>query len=251
MSDATPLAHSLEHSLGFLKTMISMQLSNSGSTSVSRQKSRTLNRLSWHKQKTSGSPSRLQTEHLILTSSKQRDISAADSKFAGRKYKPTALILEYPTSRASKQNVPVPSFINEKSSVCKRFNPMKQRPLYNTEQESWEAEDGNQQLEEDWQEEYAEDDASSSLDSLAFQQKSAFRSCTTQCCKDRNIAHIHSTERFYKLQPPKGKGAPGKGTNSLLFTKGSKGKGKGHGKGKGKPEKGKGLKPSKGNSLKV
>ncbi len=63
--------------------------------------------------------------------------------------------------------------------------------------------------------------------SLAFQQKSTFPPCTTQFCKDRNIAHTHSTERFYKLQPPKGKGAPGKGAYSLLFTNGSKGKGTG------------------------
>ncbi len=45
----------------------------------------------------------------------KRDISAADAKFAGRKYKPTAFILEYLTARASKQNVPVPSFVTEKS----------------------------------------------------------------------------------------------------------------------------------------
>jgi hypothetical protein len=32
----------------------------------------------------------------------KKDISAADAKFAGRKYKPTALILEYLTARASK-----------------------------------------------------------------------------------------------------------------------------------------------------
>jgi hypothetical protein len=77
---------------------------------------------------------------------------------------------------------------------------------------------------------HAEVDASASWDSLAFQQKNTFPPCTTQFFKDRDIAHTHSTERCYKLQPPKGKGAPGKGENSLLFTKGSKGKG--HGKGK-------------------
>jgi hypothetical protein len=48
------------------------------------------------------------------------------------------------------------------------------------------------------------------------------------------------------LHPTKGKGAPGKESHSLLFTKGSKGKGKGHGKGKGKPGKGKGLRKGKG-----
>ena len=48
------------------------------------------------------------------------------------------------------------------------------------------------------------------------------------------------------MHPTKGKGAPGKESHSLLFTKGSKGKGKGHGKGKGKPGKGKGLRKGKG-----
>jgi hypothetical protein len=43
----------------------------------------------------------------------KKDISAADAKFAGRKYKPTALILEYLIARASKQNVPAPSFHRE------------------------------------------------------------------------------------------------------------------------------------------
>ncbi len=41
------------------------------------------------------------------------------------------------------------------------------------------------------------------------------------------------------------KGAPGKGSHSLLFTKGSKGKGKGNEKGKGKPGKSKGLRKGK------
>jgi hypothetical protein len=50
----------------------------------------------------------------------KRDVSAADVKFAGRKYKPIALILEYLTSRAGKQNVLVPSFVNEKSSSIKK-----------------------------------------------------------------------------------------------------------------------------------
>ncbi len=88
----------------------------------------------------------------------KKDISAADAKFAGRKYKPTALILEYLIARASKQNVPVSSFVTEKSPSAtkkrvsdgtvkrpmKRFNAKKKRPLYHTEHESWE--DGEDHL---------------------------------------------------------------------------------------------------------
>jgi hypothetical protein len=208
---------------------------------------------------TSGDPSRWLTDGVFDLDELERDISAADAKFAGRKYKPTALILEYLTARAGKQNAPVPSFVNEKSSSTikkrvsdgnlkqsmKRFSATKQRPVYHTEQEPWEADEDHQQLEEDWEEDHAEGDDSVSWDSLAFQQKSTFPPCTTQFCKDRNIAHTHSTERCYKLQPPKGKGASGKGAHSLLFTKGSKVKGREQGKGKGKPGKGKGLRKGK------
>jgi hypothetical protein len=189
----------------------------------------------------------------------KKDISTADAKFAGRKYKPTALILEYLISRASKQNVPVPSFVTEKSPSSakkrvsenttkrpmKRFTTRKQRPVFHTEHESWDDEEDHPQLEEDWEEDPSETDDSTCWNSFAFQQKSTFPHCTTQFCKDRKIDHTHSTDRCYKLHPPKGKGAPGKGSHSLLFTKGSKGKRKGHGKGKGKPSKGKG-KRSKG-----
>jgi hypothetical protein len=42
-------------------------------------------------------------------------------------------------------------------------------------------------------------------------------------------------ERFYELQPPKGKGSPIEGRNSLfLFVKDGKSKGKGMSNGKGK-----------------
>jgi hypothetical protein len=73
----------------------------------------------------------------------KKDIYAADAKFAGRTYKPTALILEYLIARASKQNVPVPSFVTKKSPSAtkkrvsegnlkrptKRFNTKSQRPV--------------------------------------------------------------------------------------------------------------------------
>ena len=43
----------------------------------------------------------------------KRDISASDAKFAVRKYKPTALILEYLTSRATRQQVPLRSLLHD------------------------------------------------------------------------------------------------------------------------------------------
>ncbi len=139
----------------------------------------------------------------------KKDISAADAKFAGRKYKPTALILEYLIARASKQNVPTPSFVTEKSPSAtkkrvsdgtvkrpmKRFNAKRQRPVYHTEHESWEDEEDHLQFEEDWEEDQAEGDDSACWDSLLAFQKSTFPHCTTQFCKDRNIAHTHSTDR--------------------------------------------------------
>ncbi len=50
----------------------------------------------------------------------KRDISASDAKFAVRKYKPTALILEYLTSRATRQQVPLPSFMMLKPSTDRK-----------------------------------------------------------------------------------------------------------------------------------
>ncbi len=50
----------------------------------------------------------------------KRNISASDATFAVRKYKPTALILEYLTSRATRQQVPHPSFMTLKSAAVKK-----------------------------------------------------------------------------------------------------------------------------------
>jgi hypothetical protein len=90
----------------------------------------------------------------------KRDISTSDAKFAVRKYKPSALILEYLTSRAARQQVPLPSFIQSKSPtlkkkrstektanwLSKRFNRGSQRSLYHMEQDPEDAEDhGDQQ----------------------------------------------------------------------------------------------------------
>jgi hypothetical protein len=134
----------------------------------------------------------------------------------------------------------------------KRFSTKRQRPVYHTEHESWEADEDHLQLEEDWEEDQAACDNSASWDSLAFQQKSTFPHCTTQFCKDRNIAHTHSTERCYKLHPPKGKGPPGKGSHSLLFTKGSKEKGMERAKESQAKAKVFGrVRPAKGNNLRA
>jgi hypothetical protein len=121
----------------------------------------------------------------------------------------------------------------------KRFSTKRPRPVYHTEHELWEADEDHQQLEVDWEEDKDEGDDSVKWDSLAFQQKSTFPHCTTQFCKDRNIAHTHSTERCYKLHPSKVR---------IPFSspKASRAKAKkGHGKGKGKPGKGKGLRKGK------
>ncbi len=50
----------------------------------------------------------------------KRDISTSDAKFAVGKYTPTALILEYLTSRATMQQVPLPSFMLLKSTAVKK-----------------------------------------------------------------------------------------------------------------------------------
>ncbi len=191
----------------------------------------------------------------------KRDISAADAKFSVRKYKPTALIMEYLVSRASKQGVSVPAFVTDKSPSTKkkrtpdeglkrgvkRFKSGRARPMYSMEQDSWEDKDYEEHQDVDWEEdEDADDDGSFSWDVLAFQQKATFPPCTTPYCKEKKIAHTHSTDRCYKLHSPKDKGSPAGGQQALLFVKGKgKGRGKGKGKGKGKQGKGKGHRKGK------
>ena len=79
----------------------------------------------------------------------KRDVSMADSKFSARKYKPTALILEYLVSRAAKQGVAAPTFVTNKSPSAKkrrtpedglkrgtkRFKAGRSRPTYSMEQD--------------------------------------------------------------------------------------------------------------------
>jgi hypothetical protein len=195
----------------------------------------------------------------------KRDISISDAKFSVRKYKPTALILEYLTSRSATQQVPLPAFMAATSSAVrrkrlsdaqadkhtKRFRKGRHRPLLLLDQEAGEDDVQDDQQDEDEQvfsDSYIVDD--SNWESYAFEQRKSFSPCTTPFCKEKNIAHTHSTDRCYKLHPQKGKGGKGvKGSNSLIFTKGgkgiSKGKGKPKGKGKGKPGKGKGNRKGK------
>ncbi len=81
----------------------------------------------------------------------KKDISSADAKFSVRKYKPTALILEYLISRASKQGIPAPTFAAAKPNSGrtkrvsaedskrpqKRFQGSRQRQQYNMEHDLW------------------------------------------------------------------------------------------------------------------
>ena len=194
----------------------------------------------------------------------KRDVSASDAKFATRKYKPTTLILEYLTSRATRQQVPLPSFMTAKSTAVKkkrapdaqvdkhtkRFRKGKQRPLFLLDQGAEEDDDQQDLQDEDVADDHDPDYAGEAdWDSFAFEQRKSFSPCTTPFCKERNIAHTHSTDRCYKLHPQKGKGGGSKAGSSLMFTKGgkggTKGKGKSKGKGKGKPDKGKGNRKGK------
>ncbi len=89
----------------------------------------------------------------------KRDISASDAKFAVRKYKPTALILEYLTSRAARQQVPLPSFMTLKSATVKnkrasgvqkdnhtkRFRNGRQRSLFLLDQDAEESDEQDDQ----------------------------------------------------------------------------------------------------------
>jgi hypothetical protein len=158
----------------------------------------------------------------------KRNISASDAKLAVRKYKPTALILEYLTSRATRQQLPLPSFMLSKSAAVKkknltdllvdnhtkRFRKGRQRPLYLLDQDAEENDEHDDQQDYDGEEDQDPDVAGESdLDSLAFEQRKSFPHCTTPFCKEKNIAHTHSTDRCYKLHPPKGKGGSSKGNS--------------------------------------
>jgi hypothetical protein len=50
----------------------------------------------------------------------KKDISSADAKFSVRKYKPTALILDYLVSRAAKQGVAAPPFATVKPNSVRK-----------------------------------------------------------------------------------------------------------------------------------
>ncbi len=150
----------------------------------------------------------------------KRDISASDAKFAVRKYKPTALILEYLTSRAARQQVPLPSFIMtlkpatvkkkrasgaQVDNHTKRFRKGRQRSLFLLDQDAEEDDEQDELQDDDGEDVQDPDDAGESdWDSLAFEQRKSVAPCTTPFCKEQNIANTHSTDRCYKLHPPKG-----------------------------------------------
>jgi hypothetical protein len=135
------------------------------------------------------------------------------------------------------------------------FRKERQRPLFFLDQDA-EEDDEQDDLQEDDSEDVQDPDGAGKSDwnSLAFEQRKSFTHCTTPFCKERNIAHTHSSDRCYKLHPQKGsqrrkQQRKRQGSSSLLFTKGkkgsSKGKGKRKGNGKGKPGKDKGNRKGK------
>ncbi len=130
----------------------------------------------------------------------KRDISGADSKFSVRKYKPTALILEYLVSRAAKQGVSAPAFVtNISPSVkkkrtpedglkrgAKRFKAGRSRPAYSMEQDTWNDEIYEEAGDADWEEdEAADDDGSSTWDTLHLSRKPPFRPVPRRIAKRR------------------------------------------------------------------
>jgi hypothetical protein len=107
------------------------------------------------------------------------------------------------------------------------------------ELDSDDADDQDEHQDNNWDDEHEPSgECESDWNTLAFEQLKSFPHCTTPFCKERNIVHIHSTDRCYKLHPSKDKGGSSKGSSSSLFTKGGgKGKDKSKGRGKGKPGK--------------
>jgi hypothetical protein len=144
----------------------------------------------------------------------KRDISISDAKFAVRKYKPTALIMEYLTSRSETQQVPLPAFMLLKSTALKkkrvsggrtdshtkRFRKGRQRSLLLLDQDAEECDEQDDQQDEDDQDDQ-DPEAVEGEDwgSYAFDQRKSFSPCTTPYCKDKNIAHTHSTDRAVLL----------------------------------------------------
>ncbi len=127
--------------------------------------------------------------------------------------------------------MPLPSFMLLKSATAKkkrssdvqvdnhtkRFRKGRQRSLYLLDQDAEENEEQDDQQDDDWEDDQDPDVAGESdWDSLAFEQRKSFSHCTTPFRKEKNIAHTHSTDRCYKLHPPKGKGGSSKGSSSLL-----------------------------------
>ncbi len=98
----------------------------------------------------------------------------------------------------------------------KRFRKGRQRPLVLLHQDADENDEQDDHKDDD-EEDYQDSDGAgeSVWDSLAFEQRKSFPHCTTPFCKERNIAHTHSSDRCYKLHPQKGKGGSSKGSRAL------------------------------------
>ena len=116
--------------------------------------------------------------------------------------------------------MPLPAFVLLKSTAVKkkratdaqadshtkRFRKGRQRPLFlldHDAEDNDEQDDQQDEDEQDAQDPDAVDD--SNWESYAFDQRKSFSPCTTPFCKEKNIAHTHSTDRCYKLHPQSGK----------------------------------------------
>ncbi len=119
----------------------------------------------------------------------KRDISSSDAKFAVRKYKPTALILEYLTARAARQQVALISFMTLKSATVKKKREAGVRKDNHTKRfrngRQWSLFLLDQDVEEDDEQEDQQDDEGANVqssdgagesdwDSLAFEQRKSF-----------------------------------------------------------------------------
>ncbi len=140
----------------------------------------------------------------------KRDISASDAKFAVRKYKPTVLILEYLTSRAARQQVPLPPFMTLKSATVnkkresgvhkdnhtKRFRNGRQRSLFLLDQGAGE-DDEQDDMQVDDVDDFKDTDGECESDwnSFAFEQRKSFAHITITYLKERDIDHKNSKDR--------------------------------------------------------
>ena len=118
---------------------------------------------------------------------------------------------------------PVQVSYAEEETIVGGFNKGRQRQLYHMELDPDDADDQDEHQDDNWDDEHEPSgECESDWDTLVFEQLKSIPHCTTPFCKERNIAHIHSTDRCYKLHPSKDKGGSSKGSSSSLSTKGGK-----------------------------